>query len=165
MNGRPSVYNLIQDKLSQCARKWFARLRDKQLTDAADTGAYVVVIDITEPTHPLLIGTVLIGFIDDPDKRADYLSFAQEKCVRLALHPEHVSSAQSADESAGQYAGAVRSDQAIAGRMIAIGTSGLLALADESLSAMILFECGLCSEDYLNTIEVASANQVLQQLY
>ena len=122
-------------------------------------------MDITDPTDLILLGTVIIGFVDDPEKRATYLSLAQEKCTRLALHPEHISSAQSADESAGQYAGAVRSDQGSAGRMIAIGTSGLLALADESISAMILCDFRLCSDDYLNRIEIASTNHVLQQLF
>ena len=165
MRKRPVIYDVIQDKLHQSAEKWVFRTIGRQLTDKEDTGAYVVAMDITDPTLPYLIGAVLAGFIVEPNNSARYLSLAQEKCTRLALHPEHISSAQSADESAGQYAGAVRSDRVIDGRMIAVGTSGLLAHADESISAMILLDCGLCSEGYLMTITSKSHNRILPQLF
>lgn len=164
MNSRPPVYDRVLLSLVR-AQNWLDRIIQNRFTDADDTGVYVVAMDITDAEHPFVFGALLVGFVADSNKRDKYIALALEKCTRLALHPRHISSAQSADESLGHYAGAARGDIVIDGRIIAVGTSGFVALADEAMSAMILQNAGLCNNTHLTAIAMASNNQILPQLF
>jgi hypothetical protein len=71
------------------------------------------------------------------------LSYCQEKALRLARHPEHVSSAQSRDDDNEQYPGAVRVGDLI------LSPSGMPWELDESL--------GLISGIYLLDLDIGDA--------
>ncbi len=72
------------------------------------------------------------------DKGRKFLYLAQEKCLRLAAHPEHLTSFDSRDPSAitesnpwGKWGGAIR------GMRYLYGFSGLSEFQDEAIAAVI----------------------------
>lgn len=72
------------------------------------------------------------------DKGVKYLCLAQEKCLRLAEHPDHFTSFESRDPNAtvngndwGKWGGAIR------GTRYLFGFSGLSELQDEAIAAVI----------------------------
>jgi hypothetical protein len=67
-----------------------------------------------------------IGEIDSDEKADKYRLFCQEKSIRLACWPDHVSSFQSRNESAEQYGGAILTSEYI------LSFSGFPELWDEA---------------------------------
>lgn len=166
MENRPLTYNIFSEQLPLHAEHLLKLMLKRGLTYSDDTGAYVAVYDITDPKEPILVTLLLVGYISSAEKRAKYMRLACEKCERLATHTDHISSAQSSNEKKERYAGAARGMPAR--RFvpeIAIGTSGLLAAADEAMSAMLLHKCHQADDAHLAKIAQVSSNNILQQLF
>lgn len=71
-------------------------------------GGYLCIADLTGIPR-LIIGCGIIAHVDIPR----YWKNCQEKALRLAAHPEHISSFQSFDKDAGKFPGAIRTDKEI----------------------------------------------------
>lgn len=95
--------------------------------------------------------TALVGAPSE-EKKKDYWFFSQEKDARLTSHPEHASSAQSADKSLSRYAGAVRS-----GRLI-LSISAFKQLDDEAVVLAILARTGLIERGEAERISAISGS-------
>ncbi len=81
---------------------------------------------IAEGENGFPLCTVLIGEVS-LQKAPKYLSFCQEKAVRLASHPDHEASWESRNVEKNQLAGAVRFGELI------LSFSGLPELGDEAV--------------------------------
>jgi hypothetical protein len=81
------------------------------------------------------------------EKRDKYMAFAAEKCARLYAHPEHWTSAESANDAAEQYAGAIR------GRQYLHSFSGLPSEGDSLLSLLSAENLGDISKQNRQCVE------------
>jgi hypothetical protein len=107
----------------------------------------------------LIVAVLLIGEVVSEERMRKYFALCQEKAVRLASHPEHVSSWQSRDETKQRYAGAIRS------RKYILSFSGLPELWDEAcMTDLAAKTCGL-SVTRSNKIQRASNNPYLDGCY
>lgn len=70
------------------------------------TGGYYAFLEEGK-RFPSVIAKVGDLPVDEQEVKM-FFTLAREKCHRLALHPEHVSSFQSRDEGSGRFGGAVR---------------------------------------------------------
>ena len=102
---------------------------------------------------PLLISS--IG-TPNPEKLDKYFAFCQEKALRLAGHPEHNLSLESADDDLNQFPGAVRGSDEID------SFSGLPGRLDEVVSAKVLLARMQLSPDSL--MERLRGNPYIERL-
>lgn len=119
--------------------------------DPVRIGGYLCVAD-GESGLPLFIAPV--GHIETAERAKKYLEFCQEKAIRLALYPNHISSWQSRDVASKKYGGAVRA------RDLIISFSGLKEIDDESVSCFIAELLGKMDASELRAIcEISAASQ------
>lgn len=94
------------------------------------------------------------------------IHFANEKAVRLAQHPTHISSFQSRDESdldpmMHKYGGAIRCGSLGGGKHLIFSFSGFSELEDEAVCVILARRGGWLSDHELNCIIKASGNERL----
>lgn len=99
----------------------------------------------------------LIGRLTDTEA-ASYRTYAQEKAFRLLSRPDDKTSAQSRDESKGQYAGAIRAQYYI------FSVSGLPEPVDEAVSLLTATYAGLMSLEEAQRIAALGGNEYLDRL-
>lgn len=102
----------------------------------------------------VIYATARYGEIASGEKAQRYIKLSQEKALRLAIHPEHVSSWQSRDKTADQSGGAIR-----VGHLI-YSFSGLPELWDEACMIALAKAVPMANVDvsYWKSISDASSN-------
>lgn len=93
---------------------------------------------------PLLVKG--IGLVSE-DKQKKYFDFAQEKASRLASHSMHNTSAQSRNDEAQQYAGAIRGSYGLI-----FSFSGMEQVLDEVICLTVAVMCRQLSTESANSI-------------
>jgi len=113
-------------------------------------GGYLCIVS----DSGVIYATVRYGEILSEEKAQRYIKLSQEKALRLASHPEHVSSWQSRSDAADQKGGAVR-----VGRLI-YSFSGLPELWDEACMIALAKAVPMANIDttYWKSIADASSN-------
>jgi hypothetical protein len=111
-------------------------------------GGYLCVAD--QNGRPLLI--LAFGQVNE-EKLPKYLEFCQEKALRLASHPEHISSWQSRNEAESRYGGAVR------GKRYIFSFSGLPEKLDEVMTISLAMRCEDLDTAGADDISCISQNQ------
>lgn len=99
-----------------------------------------------------------IGKCPDEDKAAKYANFSYEKGCRLLSHPDHVSSWQSKNDEAKQYAGAIAISNYI------LSFSGLPELADEAVVLILAYMIKLGTLEEVERLAKISGNTVFTEL-
>ncbi len=128
----------------------------KKTIAAGETGEYkgghFCIADIETGT-PLL--TILLGTRenDTPTKVA-----VEEKCIRLGMHPEHVSSWQSRDHMTKKRAGSIRAKNYI------FGFAGFPELWDEAVCLSVALEMGEIDTQIAEEIALKSTNSHLNKI-
>lgn len=88
--------------------------------DPARTGVYAAIAN--------KLGIVIVSFVvGEPniEKAPKYFHCAGEKCFRLGQHPDHLTSAESANEKMEQYPGAWRTAGYVQPNSLIVSVSGL----------------------------------------
>jgi len=93
------------------------------------------------------------------DKAAKWAYFSlHEKGPRLLKHPDHVSSFQSKNEEAAQYAGAIAVSDLV------LSFSGLPELADEAVMLTLAFMLKWATSEEVEAIAKISGNTIYEEL-
>ena len=121
---------LISNRSAGCvgaAEFWLPRILPWISSKTDSRGGYLCVADLTSG-FPLLIQLIGSARLD---KMSKYFELCQEKALRLAQNPKHMTSWESRDETQNMYGGAIRQAEKI------ISFSGLTEEADEALSLRV----------------------------
>lgn len=125
-----------------------------QLPNEEREGGYFCLFERSEaePAPPVIVA--LIGKVPNPQKKAKYFSFSQEKALRLASHSEHLSSWLSRDPDNDKWGGAI-----VAGGYY-LSFSGLPELADEAVMLLVGLRLGLLTWEEATAIAEKSDNHI-----
>ena len=120
----------------------------------------------TDPSGVVMTPVVgLPSGLVSPDRFRKYIYFASEKAIRLADHPDDVSSWQSRDESDPdrmnhKYGGAIRCGRVWVPHLI-FSFSGFSELEDEAICVILARRFDLLTDAETNVIIEASDNDLL----
>ncbi len=160
------LYQEINVALVAQARYWLGSLKNRLPKERRDaTGFYITAYNLTNPEQPILICQMLIGDMSDYTELERHRARSSKMCIeQLGKNPSHVSSAQSADEATGCYAGGVRSSNGYT-YDTAIAVSGLSPLADECIAVLIMRKCGLIDKIDIERVLKITNNPYLEGMF
>lgn len=124
------------------------------IKDPTKAGAYLCVTDF----DGRLELEIPVGSFKDVQRSIDCAAFALEKNRRLAAHPNHLSSFESADEDEGKYPGAIRGDNFL------WSLSALPALWDEACMLSLALRVNEISVERVRKIIEISKNPFAHHL-
>jgi hypothetical protein len=117
-------------------------------------GGYFCVAD---PNNGHLILLLRCGFVPE-EKMTKYSGFAQEKALRLAQHPDHLTSHASRNFNARMYGGAIRTPRYI------FSFSGFSEEMDEAVVLEYAYRFGFLAEKEAKGIALSSGNETWEKL-